>query len=373
MGKWYGIKNLSINSIKNFRKELLGSNSNKSFSLYVPEYLDHMVEAINLPSSVYFSSYKSIIDKLSIFPFHSLFVKKEVKEAQYQTLRSGNMVSSIESAFNIRKYGDYYEGGLNIKFCKYCVQEKGEFYLKKEHQIQNNYVCYKHKVSLHYVSFDNLKRYNLHELDTINAFNCISEKDKHFKIRVDVANAINILFNYLELGELNIIKSKIRKKLKELNYMYKDRIQFLNINKFWYDFSEFNLISIDSKELLRIIFNTEKETSPIAYITIILFLFGSIDNFIKYNVIPSEITNIYCDTESTQLLVKPNKLFENYYNNELKCIYNNEFEVIEIKKQIKHLIIKHNKCGLTWEIHKSGFRNLKNCPYCNMINRRLNN
>jgi hypothetical protein len=110
---------------------------------------------------------------------------------------------------------------------------------------------------------------------------CLQYNDKFHDLRVKVANIIHKLFHSIKL-DAPMIKSKIRKRLIELNYLHNGNELFIDEDKFYSDFSEYNMLSVDTYDLLHILNFTKNNVTPLAYITIILFLFGTMEEFIKY-------------------------------------------------------------------------------------------
>lgn len=177
MARFYGFNTFSVKMMKNFKSMLLSTSSKQLFNIYVPEFLDHLVKVINLPNSNFFQSYISIIEGMSVFPFYSAFVDEDVKDKYYRVFRGATSIREVECAFNIRDSNNYFEGSLNIKICPICIQERGEFYLDREHQVQNNCICYKHKTILRYLKYNRYKCYEFNELDKLNYIDTIKDND----------------------------------------------------------------------------------------------------------------------------------------------------------------------------------------------------
>jgi hypothetical protein len=359
MAKWYGFENLSTITLN---KMHLGPSSDLQFNMFIPKHLDYLVDSINLPTSIYFASVYSVIEKLSILPLYFNFSTDELKGKIYHICKKNNSTRSILQDLNIKNSGNY-----NIKICLLCCKDKNEFYLDREHQIQNNVICYKHKSRLNYIEFYHNKAYNLNQMDKIDYKNCIEEDDISIALRVKVALAIHEIFEDKLLSDsLDVIKGKLRKKLKELNYMDNEKNYIIDINKFWEDFKKYNFINIDNYQLFNILFTTYRNITPVAYITIILFLFNSIENFKKYDISFEESKRIYHHHHCLKQLYKYISTIKksiNYYNNELKRNNILNFEVVE-NISFDKVIIKHLVCDYSWPINKSNLKVLKNCPKC---------
>lgn len=368
MAEWYGFKSLSVKVMKPFLNMLFSSACRQLPMFYIPEQLDHLVKTINLPKSKFFNSSNSIIDRMTAFPFYSTFLSDDAKLIGYQSFDYTNNPNYVEHIFNIRQSENYYEKALNIKFCIYCIQENNSFYLNREHQIQENFVCYKHNERLKYLEYNKRTGKSLNIIwrkKYTDSQYYLSEKEPFLKVRFEVAKAIHKIFQINLVDSNTVIKSKLRKKLRKLGYLDKNHYYFLDIEKFWHDFSGYNMLSINNKQLFRILFSTSKEVNPVAYITLILFLFETLDEFIKFEIDTDEIMSIIYFKNSQSLLIKPKhgtRVLDDY-NYILREKHNEEFDVIGIEDN-GYIRVKHKKCGHTWPIFINYLRDFKECPLC---------
>jgi hypothetical protein len=374
MAKWYGIPNLSHTKMRPFMETLFGLGCKPFPSFYVPERLDHLIETINLPQSKFFNSSISVIEKMTVFPFYTDFLRNTRYIDYCHIFNDSIRIQKVEEIFNMRQKHYYLENALNIKFCMSCIQESNNFYLNREHQIQENYVCYKHEERLRYFDYNNI----LKDLDTnwnmkySNSKYYISENDSFLKIRVEVARAIHQIFHEGLVLSNTEIKSKLRKKLVALGYFDKSRNYFLNIEKFWNDFSSYNMVQINEKQLFHMIFTTSKEEDSVAYITLIMFLFETLDEFKKSDINDNEIIDIKYSKYSYQLLTKPKygiRILDDY-NQILRKKHNDEYEAISIEGKGFVRVI-HKKCGNSRIISKNYLRKFKKCPSCGRKKRYL--
>lgn len=234
-----------------------------------------------------------------------------------------NEPSYIERLYNIKHYAKYDEGTLRIKFCHRCWSENKEIYLNREHQVQNNYICYKHKTVLQYVEFNKKKAYslkiNVDEL-TVNSPFCIEKGDKLIELYLKISEFIHEIFSLKETGTDIEIKSKLRNKMKSLGYMHKVHNYILNMRIFEKEFHSYNIMKIGDKELLGVLFSTERKVNPISYLTMIIFLFATIDDFFDYMIKDEKVETIMYYKHSVSLLTKPKKGYRSIddYNNILK-------------------------------------------------------
>ena len=366
MSNWYGYNVFSSYNTKHLMKLLFGQHSKLLPKLYVPENLDFLVSAINLPKSLFFGSYVNIIEKMSIYPLYTIFMSDEDSN-EYEVFRKENSYKAIEHKFRIRKYS-YHEGKPKIKFCKYCIQENEYKFLNREHQVQGNAICYKHNAILQFVIYKADKSYSLN-IDFIKLCNesdyCISEDDVYLDKRKQVAETVHNIFTNKIKDSRVAIKSKLRKRLRELGYMKYN--YFNDIGKFWSDFKSYNLMNITDKQLYCIIYTTSVEEPPLAYISLILFLFHNLAYFDKYILLPEELVNIQYSYRGYEHLYKSQfgeRMIEEY-NLYLKKDHGNKYKVISIEDDM--LVIKHKLCGEIISYPKKGFKWVNSCQLCHEI------
>lgn len=84
----------------------------------------------------------------------------EDRYSEYDVFRKENKYKAIEHKFLLR-LKSYYEGKPTNKFCKYCIQVNEVKFLNREHQVQDNSICYKHNTILQYVIYHFYKSYSL--------------------------------------------------------------------------------------------------------------------------------------------------------------------------------------------------------------------
>jgi len=368
MSKWYGHDAYSIVKTKKLIKVLFGEESKRLPNLYVPFNLDYLVAAINLPQSSFFGSYINIIEKMSVFPLYTYFMSDNIL-GEYEIFRNINSFQLIEHKFKLRgKVLSYSEGEPRLKFCKCCLLEDNLKFLNREHQIQDNFICYKHNQRLQYIEYDSMKSYNLnidYEKVCFDSKYCITEDDKFLDLRKQIAKTIHKILSDKLIDTRVIIKSKLRKRLRELGYMRFN--YFVDIDQFLNDFKSFNLLQLNNKQLHHMIYTTSIEEAPISYISLVLFLFRSIECFNKYSLLSDEIVDIkYSSTEYKHLfkssygervLEEYNILFEKYHGD--------KYRAIAIKEDM--LIVKHKLCGDITSYPKKSFKWFKTCQECHKI------
>lgn len=347
-------------------KILFGEKCKPLPKLYIPENLEHLVTVINLPKSPFFGSYKDIIEKMSIFPLYNIFMSNDPSN-EYKLFVNENTYKVIEHKYRLRIKG-YLEGEPRIKFCKNCFQEDEVKYLNREHQIQGNVICFKHMSILQYVKFNTEKCYNLnidYQKLISEAEYCILENDERINIYIQAAEIIHEIFTNKLSDSRTIIKSKIRKRLRELGYMQYN--YFTNIKKFFDNFKLHNVAQITYTQLFHIIYTTSQEESPLAYISLIVFLFSSLGNFNNYDVENEDIIDVKYNKREYNHLFRSSygERMSEEYNAYLKKNFGDKFKVISMTDD--KLIIKHNLCGDSTEIEKKEYRRFKTCNMCHEI------
>jgi hypothetical protein len=351
-------------------KILFGEKCKPLPKLYIPENLEHLVNVINLPESPLFGSYKDIIEKMSIFPLYDKFMSNDPSKG-FSLFIKENAYKAIEHKYRLRIHG-YLEGEPRIKFCKDCFKEDKVVYLNREHQIQGNVICYKHKSILQYVKFNTEKRYDLNiDIQRIikESEYCISENDERNKIFIHAAEIIHSIFTNKLTDSINVIKSKIRKRLRDQGYMQYN--YFPDVNIFFDDFKFYNLAQITYKQLFHILFTTSQEESPIAYISLIVFLFKDLNYFNRYELSSEDLIDIKYNKREYNHIFRSSygERMSDEYTEYLRKKFGDKFKVISINEDI--LSIKHNLCGDVTEINKKDYRNIKTCMLCKQIE--LNN
>jgi hypothetical protein len=161
------------------------------------------------------------------------------------------------------------------------------------------------------------------------------------------------------------LKSKIRMKMLSMDYMRSDFNFIENFNKFWSGYAVFNVLNIDKKDIIDVIYSNPENPNPIAYLTLIIFLFESLNSYYEYNIDEQDIKVI---SQKPSLIIsltqplKPNGFL--YYNELIQKLYGNHYSLKE-KVEKKKYNVKCNFCGHEWIIPQYYIcSKLVHCPCC---------
>jgi hypothetical protein len=162
------------------------------------------------------------------------------------------------------------------------------------------------------------------------------------------------------------LKSKIRMKMISLGYMREDFNFISKFDEFWLCYVKYNLLEIDKKEFINVIYSTNKNPNPIAYLTLINFLFGTLKTYYEYEINEEYIKLIYQKPTKIITLTQPLKpcgLI--YYNDLIHDLYKGRYSIVK-KADKKYYEIKCNSCNHEWKIPQYYIRSdLVHCPNCN--------
>ncbi|MCY6957426.1 TnsD family transposase [Clostridium brassicae] len=246
---------------------------------------------------------ENIIKNHTIFPFYSPFLPKDrkkelLKEIKYQD--GGGLYTKLGMvAGSICKKDAIY-------YCACCakkeIQEYGEPYIHREHQLQGVFICPHDAAELKKYPLDksNCSRIEFIRLDKklldLRNIRLVDDKyyDKLYKISKDA-------YYLLQTDLNNIYKEKILDRYKNLLYekeltttskrikqreLYEEFISFYD--KGFLELMESNIDNDDEYNWLRVVTRNLKRTvHPIRHLLLINFLSGNIENFFN------EINNEY--------------------------------------------------------------------------------
>lgn len=246
----------------------------------------------NLPS--YFTP-EMFLQKHTIYPLFIPFIT-EKKQNQAKKYFIGNYPDKINKCLYISQVT---RKRTFIRICKECAKEDflnyGEPLYRRQHEIELNRMCLKHKIPLNeYIIFPYKipSRY-------VDYYTVLTEakpidipkklRDKFYNITEDIEF---IFLHYFENWSINKTQKKILDKLKENGYTSMNGLTFQKKIgedfKLFYtdDFLEYiglNFDITDNDSWLRYCTNRKKVISdPLKYILIIRFLFGSFQDFFEY-------------------------------------------------------------------------------------------
>lgn len=374
MSEWYGYTNFNEKDYyNNFMVNLFGENTKKRVGLYVPSNIDCVIKSINLPNSNYFKSADTLINHMTVYKFYKVFMTNQERDRLSDLFVENNEVINAERKLGVRSNSAYYENISRVKFCSECIKDKKMFYYDVEHQVQGNYICYKHGIRLQYFLHDFRGSTSYSYLNSVwsNAEFCI-EPDEMI---IDKYKIIALLVHRIMLGEFSDsvakMKSKFRKKLIDLGYM-NELYYIANIDEFFEEFKQYNLFNVTSKSLYYILFNTRTKVNSIIYLSIIVFLFGTLDEYNNYCITDEEIKDMKRKYSSYESLIKnPYTDIESFKHHAdiIQKRFGGKFTVLECKLKDKFIVIKHNPCGHVWKLNKNQVRTFKKCAICYQQNR----
>lgn len=239
---------------------------------------------------------KDFLYNNTIFPLFIPFLSAE-KQSQALEYFKGHYPDKIQKCLTItnidrkRKY---------IRICKECIKEDfssyGEPYFRRQHEIELNRFCYKHKIPLYEYTLSNYpipRRYE--DFYTVLGNSKEITIPPNFRTKfLDITEFISDIFSSsLENWNLEITKDKIYNRLKEFGYLKADSVRLTK--RFSQDFKEYyteeflNYIgyNFDINSNYRWIFsvtrNSRNANDPLKYILIIKFLFGNFREFYRYS------------------------------------------------------------------------------------------
>lgn len=232
----------------------------------------------------------------TIYPLFIPFLSTEKQEKALYFFKS-NCPNRIQRwlAINIidgkRKY---------IRVCKECIKDDfyiyGEPFYRRQHEIELNRICYKHKIPLYEYTIPKYlipRKYDDY-CTVLNNSKEITILDKFRKRFLDISTDINDIFALnLQDWNVEITKNKINSMLKEKGYYKDNGIKLMR--KFNYDFKQYyteeflDYIGYNFDEnseycwISRITRDSKVEANPLKYILLIRYLFGSFKKFYKYD------------------------------------------------------------------------------------------
>jgi hypothetical protein len=278
-------------------QELFGQR-NINNNIYYPEGLDFLCS--KLPHSLNLTS-EYIIEHHTTFPFFRPFMS----EKNQKTVIDG---MKIKGKYHLKDImgvnAGYIFNDNRIKLCSDCfiedVQNLGEGYIHRIHQIPGNLICLKHSRFLMLIDVsDILVKKNFIDINRITdrfIYNtCTSPSEEHIKLSQDIATLLdNKILHY----EQNTVLNKYRNLLSFKNYRSNSGI--ISQAKITNDFSSYyskkfltdltsnldkNSYSYKDNWLNIITKGNRQKVHPIRHLLFIRFLFGSFKDFIEFNSI----------------------------------------------------------------------------------------
>ncbi len=333
---------------------LFGYYSNNLPNLIWQEGLDYFAEHCDMPYDNVFSSPENMLNKMSLFPFYSLF-------------RKGSDLKSYDMYYDFFN-SDFFGSDNNprtekhITFCTECLKEQGVTYFKKEDQIKGNCVCWKHGCKLKYINYKNDWKFINRLLD-----NSASEIARQFEIdddEISIAKNLSSLIHELFCSGLTDNIERIYEKLFQKIFWEENRNYLTD-----YNFNDWFTIHGESvlpkylhekyrnsfKVIMENIYYREKNISLISDdVILVVFLinkyFGSLKNLYLYET----------DSYVLQLQsVKTNYHSIAYYKDLASDDFLNNYNILGIYKD--SLLIQHKSCRYIY-MNSMKEDSLKECP-----------
>lgn len=219
----YCIQSGNPNSIQNF-DDMFGTR-NVIASIELPGKLDALISSMPLTAQ-YTSDY--FIFKHTIFPYLASFVPEERAKEAIENMKEGD-VANVYNMMGLTASNIYHN--KYFRFCSKCIQEDinehGETYWHRLHQITGVFICPKHKETL-YDSTVLMRGANRQTYIPATTENCVIKKtevfsDETFKKLLQVAEDIQTILN----------KEFIFQSIKKHKYIYMERLinrGFANLN-----------------------------------------------------------------------------------------------------------------------------------------------
>lgn len=246
----------------------------------------------NLPST--FTS-ENFLYNNTIFPLFIPFISKEKQEKAIEYFK-GDYPDKINKCLRI---SDITKTKTYIRVCKECIKEDlatyGEPYFRRQHEIELNKMCYKHKTPLYeYTIFPYKIPRRYDDFCTVLKNSKELILPEKFKEKfLDIAEDINAIFaSNLNNWNIEITKDKISNRTAEKGYVTVAGTTFQQ--KFSEDFKKYYAeefleyigfnFNIDENDSWIRYATTRKKTigNPTKYLLVIRYLFGSFKNFYEY-------------------------------------------------------------------------------------------
>lgn len=232
----------------------------------------------------------------TIYPLFIPFISTEKQERALKYFK-GNYPNKINACLQAN---DITNSRTYIRICRECIKEDfniyGEPYYRRQHEIELNRLCYKHKIPLHEYNifpYRIPRKYDDYYTVLSNSKE-IAIPNKFREKLLNITDDINALFSSsLDNWDIKIAKGKISNRIAEMGYSTLDFIRTYqklceDFKKYYTEeFLDYIGYNFDVNARYSWIKNTisrkESVGDPIKYILIIRYLFGSFEEFYKYS------------------------------------------------------------------------------------------
>ncbi|MDD3022466.1 MAG: TniQ family protein [Syntrophomonadaceae bacterium] len=271
MFSWYGYRNNPKSNIREFNIILFGVNSRSINNILIPQNLQELIDNIGLNNSEYFNTADTLIQQTTIIPFYLAFLNETVKKKVIKDLIHNGPMNITKSILGLKDLHSRSQE-FKLRFCYKCWADSSKMYFNLEHQVKNNYICYKHNIRLQYILV-NSNEYFLLDNSSINKYidypYCIAPNDSFLTCHSIISSIIHKIFIDGFEDDIVKLKSKIRMKMLSMDYMRSDFNFIENFNDFWSNFTVFNVLNIDKKDLINVIYSNSENPNPIVFDSLI--------------------------------------------------------------------------------------------------------
>ncbi|MBU5317650.1 TnsD family transposase [Clostridium bornimense] len=284
-----------------YDKEDLFGNPKWTFDLFRQNNLEYFVNCF--PKQLGYTT-ENIIYRNTIFPVFFKFMDNERKNNIIKKICSSNLSTFIKeigiNIINSTEVRNY------INICPLCYEEDKEIhndaYIHRNYQVPGCYMCAKHNVFLKkyyikgndtYGNYKDIKFIDINNIDSssLEEYDLLNE-DK--ELYLYVSKCIDNIFNGVLNDDIVAIREKYQSKLYEKGYIVNTKLALKKLcNDFNSYYSKEFLDSFDSyiynsKDILWMRYLVSNKdckvhvTHPIRHILFIIFLFGTLEDFILY-------------------------------------------------------------------------------------------
>lgn len=247
----------------------------------------------NLPD---FFSPETFLYKNTIYPLFVPFITKD-KQTRAKELFKGDYPDKLQKCL---KVSEVTKTRTYIRVCKECAREDfkiyGEPYYRRQHEIELNRMCHKHRTPLYEYEIFPYKipsRYN-DFYTVLSAAKPIEIPEKFKDKLLDITGDINFIFSHnLDGYDIEKTKDKISNRIAEKGYVTVNNStlqkKFSEDFKTYYtdEFLDYIKINFDVNEndswIRHCTTRTKLIADPLKFLLVIRYLFGSFEAFYNYN------------------------------------------------------------------------------------------
>ncbi|WBW98087.1 TnsD family Tn7-like transposition protein [Oceanirhabdus sp. W0125-5] len=268
-------------------------------SIYHPRRLDYFCSNFHSDQDID-SDY--IIENHTIFPFFRPFLSDEKKSTCIKWLKEKS-TGALKTMM-----GANAESILNkniIKICSECfeedLEENGEAYIHRIHQIPGYLYCIKHELFLDEINVEEIDEKlirNFFDINDLKYTNIKKEKIKKIDSRLlnimyDIKRIVNNELPELDQLNLDVIKKKYELRIIKNNYTNKGKIKRRDLSNDLHKYYSSDVLSqlesnfdpsYGENWIFKLVRRNNCVCHVIRHLLLINFLFGNLDNFLSFKV-----------------------------------------------------------------------------------------